>query len=532
MIVLVDYASPSLLESTRDATAVALATNLRRRVRFHGLVRQHGFILRIALRALGEAIWSNDMWVAQSDLLDPVITVHNDRIFFEAFSQDQSTYAALIVDPAVFEPMGEVVCGTTNIDFTAWLWGALGELRTSRSTTFRIGPEGFEVRTSSAGGRFEKKVDLPDSWVRGFLQVQAAMGMPGTRISVKPIDLLAAVRFLRHSKARVSPRGIRYEFEPGKDVQLVLEPWEYVVPLEGAEHNYTEPKTTRVWGRRRLKLIEGLLPFAEGVDIYLKGRALPSFYAVKLPGMTFLLGLTGWSGTGFTGTGGFDLLAEAAAGNDTLLDPALSLLRQRQHASIDEVAAALSIDKVTASRVLVRLCRQGRVMFDVEARRYRHRELFETAADEEKYFPPDRRQELAAAFLAENKVRVATCNVEETKKIRSFRDPSTGEAKRKIVREITYRDWRIIGAVAEQDPVEIVINDNGRIIFGRCTCPHFAEHLMNQGPCEHMLALFKASENLRADRPSSAPANAVPQASMRKEPSRWEVDGGAAGASQ
>src|SRR6185369_11639442 len=159
----------------------------------------------------------------------------------------------------------------------------LGELRTSRSTTFRIGPEGLQVRTSEAGGRFEKKVDLPDSWVRGFLQVQAAMGMPGTRISVKPIDLLAAVRFLRHTKAKVSPRGIRYEFEPGRDA----------VVLEGAEHTYTEPKTTRVWGRRRLKLIEGLLPFAEGVDIYLKGRALPSFYAVKLPGMTFLLGLTG-----------------------------------------------------------------------------------------------------------------------------------------------------------------------------------------------------------------------------------------------
>src|SRR5262249_8137572 len=201
------------------------------------------------------------------------------------------------------------VGGPTMTASAAWRGAPLGELRPSRSTTFRIGPEGFEVRTSTEGGRFEKKVDLPDSWVRGFLQVQAAMGMPGTRISVKPIDLLAAVRFLRHSKARVSPRGIRYEFEPGKDTQLVLEPWEHVVPLEGAEHNYSERKITRVWGRRRLKLIEGLLPFAESVDIYLKGRALPSFYAVKLPGMTFLLALTGWSGSGFTSTGGFDLLA-------------------------------------------------------------------------------------------------------------------------------------------------------------------------------------------------------------------------------
>src|SRR5262245_26277749 len=366
MIVLVDYASPSVLDSTREATTVELSTNLRRRVRFHGLVREHGFILRIALRALGEAIWSNDSWIGQADLLDPVITVHRDRIFLEAFSQDQSAYVALVVDPGIFETAGEVVTGTTNIDFTAWLWGALGEMRTSRSTTFRIGPEGFEMRTSAAGGRFERKVDLPESWVRGFLQVQAAMGLPGTRIRVKPIDLLAAVRFLRHTKAKLSPRGIRYEFEPGRDARLVLEPWEYAVTLEGAAHNYTEPKITRVWGRRRLKLIEGLLPFADSVDIYLKGRALPSFYAVKLPGMTFLLGLTGWSGSGFTSTGGFDLLAEAAAGNDTLLEPALGHLRQNQHASIDEIAAALSIDKVTASRVLGRVCPEGRVMFDVE----------------------------------------------------------------------------------------------------------------------------------------------------------------------
>jgi hypothetical protein len=161
MIVLVDYASPSVLDSSREATTVGLSTNLRRRVRFHGRVRQHGFVLRIALRALGEVIWSNDMWFGQSDLLDPVITVHRDRIFFEAFSQDQSAYVALIVDPCVFEPMGEVIGGTTNIDFTAWLWGALGEMRTSRSTIFRIGPGGLDVRTSAAGGRFEKKVDLP-----------------------------------------------------------------------------------------------------------------------------------------------------------------------------------------------------------------------------------------------------------------------------------------------------------------------------------------------------------------------------------
>jgi hypothetical protein len=305
-----------------------------------------------------------------------------------------------------------------------------------------------------------------------------------------------------------------------------------VTLLEGAEHNYTERKTTRVWGRRRLKLIEGLLPFAERVDIYLKGRALPSFYALKLPGMTFLLGLTGWSGSGFTDSGGFDLLSEAAAANDDQLEPALALLRERQHASTNELAGALGIAPLAASRVLVRLCRQGRAMFDVETQHYRHRELFEAPADEATYFPPDRRRELAAQLLAEDRVRVRTCVAEESKKVRSFKDPTSGETKRKIVREIVYRDWRIIGAVGDQDPVEIVINDLDRIIFGRCSCPHFAEHLLNRGPCEHMLALYRASETERSDRPSSSPAEAAAGVTPRKQPSRWEVDGAAGEPSQ
>jgi hypothetical protein len=527
MIVYVDYASPSLLDSTADKTNVAVATNLRRPVRFHGRVRDHGFILRIALRALGELIWSNDMWVGEASILDPVITVHPDRVFFEAFSQDQSAYGALIVDPTLFETMGDVVTGTTNIDFSAWLWGALGEMRTSRSTTFRIGPDGLAVKTSAAGGRFERKVDLPESWVRGFLQVQAAMGLPGTRVAVKPIDLLAALRMLRHTKAKVSPRGLRYEFEPGQDVKLVLEPWEHSVTFEGASHNYTERKITRVWGRRRLKLIEGLLPFAEGVDIYLKGRALPSFYAVKLPGMTFLLGLTGWSGSGFTGTGGFDLLSTGAAEDEPKLGDALEVLRKNYHVSVDKMAAALQVDKIAASRILVRLCRQGRAMFDVEARDYRHRELFEKPADEATYFPPDLRQEQAHAMLEKGQVKVAACAVEETRKVRNLRDPAGDNKKQKITREIVYRDWRVHGEVADQKAVEIAINDDGRIIFGRCTCQFFADNLMNQGPCEHMLALFKASESLRVDQPSSMPADASALGeTTRKQPSRWEVDSG------
>src|ERR1035441_263777 len=164
-------------------------------VRRHESIRRAAMhdVVRVIRPLMGEAIWSNDTWVSQGELmswiLDPVITVHPDRIFFEAFSQDQSAYAMVIAKPEMFATDGDIVTGTTNVDFSAWLWGALNELRSSRETWLRVGAQGFEVKTKGAGGRFEQKVDLPDNWVRGFLQVSSAMAMPGTRITVKPADL-------------------------------------------------------------------------------------------------------------------------------------------------------------------------------------------------------------------------------------------------------------------------------------------------------------------------------------------------------
>jgi hypothetical protein len=504
MIFAFDYASPSVFESDRDRALLGMSANARRPVRFHGRVKRNIPLFRFTLRALGEAVWSNDTWLTQGELmswiLDPVITVHPDRIFFEAFSQDQSMYAMVIANPEMFATDGEVVTGTTNVDFSAWLWGALNELRSSRETWLRIGAQGFEVKTKGAGGRFEQKVELPDNWVRGFLQVSSAMALPGTRITVKPADLLAAIRFLRYTKAKVSPRALRYEFNPGEDTRIVLEPWEHIVRLRGAEHNYTEPRTIRTWGRRRLNLIEPLLPFATSVDIYLKGRGLPSFYAVKLPDLTFVLGLSGWTEQNWTDSGGFDLLGDIAAVDGGLIEQIHQQLASRFHASPKELAGALNQKTDVIWRACERLCRQGRAIFDVESRNFRHRELFEQPVDEARMFPPDERSERANALLARNAIPFARCEPQETRKTRKLKTPDGP-----ITREVVYRDWRVTGNVGPEK-TEIVVGDAGRIIFGTCSCAFFQENLLGKGPCEHMIALFKASADGRKDLPTSQPA--------------------------
>lgn len=493
----VDYASPSAFDASSEAANLQLSADARRPVRFVGTVREHLPILRFALRALGEAIWSDEASRYDEDspfVLDPVITVHPDRLYFEAFSQDESSYVRLGVDPAIFDIEGAVSTGTTNIDFSAWLWGALGEMRSSRETRFSIAAGGVSVETRGGGGRFEQKVSIPKTWVQGFLQVQSAMTLPGTRLSVRPVDLLAAVRYLRMAKAKVSPRALRYEMAPGVDARIVLEPWEHVVPLVGCTHGYTEQRTIRTWGRQRLKLIESLLPFATRADIYLKGRALPAFYVLHLPGMEFMLGLTGFAGQKFSRDTRFDLAGAGA------VDPALALsvlaeLARDYHASAAALAERLQRPLPAVSVALDQLTADGRAFFDPERREYRHRELFAEPIRREEYFPPDPRLETARALLANGEARLDTFAEQAKLKQRRFKDPNTGET---IVRDTILRDFQASGQMAGQ-AVEITLNDEGRIIFGHCGCPFFQEHLFNRGPCAHMFALFELARGRLGD---------------------------------
>jgi len=504
-----NYASPSVLQSTRDEATLGLTADERRPVRFHGRVKREAFLLRTALRAVGEVIWSNDLWLSDGDrfaLLDPIVTVHPGRVFFEAFSQDQSAYVCLIVDRDLFETEGEVRTGTTNVDFTAWLWAALAEMRTSRDTWLRVDAGGLEVRTEGGGGRFEQKVEVPEAWVRGFLQLQAAMAMPGTRLTVRPVDLVAAIRFLQVTKAKLSPRAMRYEFPPGEDARLILEPWEQVIPLRGAEHSYTEPRSIRLWGRRRLRLLQPVLPFATQVDVYLKGRGLPSFYAVKLPGMTFLLGLTGWSGNRFTDSGGFDLVSGLGRADEALVERCLTELRTKFTAPVKDLAAALERPVDEVARACETLCRRGLAIFDVETRAFRHRELFEQPIDEARLYPPDARREEAAELLRSGAVTGIEAQPQETRKMRKLKTPDGP-----VEREIIYREWRVAGTVGEQARTEIVVNDLGRIIFGTCGCPFFQDNLFARGPCAHMIALLEASHDQRGDLPVSVPGPERPK---------------------
>ena len=152
-------------------------------------------------------------WLARNDpfaflILDPVISVHPDKLFLEVFSKDEGSYANLSVSMDAFEMEKEPVFGTTNIDFTPELFRAVEQFRSYRQTRLTIGQQAVEVETEGVESVLEKKVRVPDSWLRGFLQVQSSAMLPRHSFKMQPdgsLQLAASVADEQGSK-RQTPR--------------------------------------------------------------------------------------------------------------------------------------------------------------------------------------------------------------------------------------------------------------------------------------------------------------------------------------
>ena len=156
-------------------------------------------------------------------------------------------------------------------------------MRTYRRTRFDIDPAGFAVATGDGRGAHEKKIDLPESWVMGFLQVHSTMTLGLTRFRMAPVDLFNICRFLRRHRAKISPRALRYELVPGQPVRVVLEPWEHVDrAVAGLDLRRPEAADRPHLGPRPAPDPGAADPGLPGVDVYLAGFGLPSIYVLDL----------------------------------------------------------------------------------------------------------------------------------------------------------------------------------------------------------------------------------------------------------
>lgn len=401
-------------------------------------------------------------------VLDPVITIHPDEVFFECFSQDESSYGRLGASYDVFQNINELACGTTNIDYSSALYDEFQKIRTYKTTHFEVDPSGFEVQTSQAASYKEVKIDLPDSWVRGFLQVSSAMSLPAIRFDLHPMDVYNLCFVLRRRKEKKGPRSLRYCLTPGEPIRVIFDPWGLEIVCDRSFYMGNKPEEVRVWGRRRLLILERLIPVARKFTVHLLGTGLPSFYVADLNDLTFTLGLSGWTANDWAKAGNFDLLAPRMTVDDWTKQQVFNALKETWVESPDALAQRLKLDRGVVLGALSAYTQAGRAIYDLNKQVYRVRELSRDLLPMAQLRFANEREEKATRFLDQNKVQLSSSVMDSDNTLR-LKGNVQGNSK-------TY------------EPT-VAIDRDERIVHAECTCNWHQQNKLFKGPCEHILAL-------------------------------------------
>ncbi|MFE3071522.1 SWIM zinc finger family protein [Streptomyces sp. NPDC059247] len=383
--------------------------------------------------------------------LDPVVTGNGDRLRFESFSGCGGVYARLDI---LEEGLGgtETGHGTTNVDVNDPLREALSRMTGDDPMHLRVGPEELAV-TTLTGAVVEKKVPLPDRWLRGFAEAQVASARFDLRAGLSGAE---AVRFLRSlPRGQARGRGPLWVTRSGRTLRPTTRPGADAVCLPGPD---------------RLVALERVLRHATGLRVYGPvpdgTLATSSAWEVTLPGMRLTLTLSPDPARGFSGEGGvLEALATEEAARDAELVSVLLAWEPRIDPAELAARAGLDIGRVRAA--LVRLGTAGRVGYDVADAAYFHRELPYDADRAERHNP---RLVGARRLVAEGAVEL------------------DGPLATVVSGERRYR-----------------VRESGGVLS--CTCPWWADHQGRRGPCKHALAvrMVRRGATAAATGPVAAP---------------------------
>jgi hypothetical protein len=276
---------------------------------------------------------------------------------------------------------------------------------------------------------------------------------------------------LRRRKERVGPRSLRWQLTPGEPVRVTLEPWNIELVCARSIYSGPEQRVIRVWGRRRLHILERLIPVAKSFTLHLLGDGMPSFYVADLGDMSFTLGLSGWTANDWSRLGNFDLLAPRGSVDEFTLRRVHAALAENWCESAPSLARRLHIDEAVVKSALAAYSQRGQVLYDLAGGVYRIRELSREPLPMEQLRFSNEREAKADNFVNAKLVKVDT-------------------------QERTAEGVRIAGTVmdnAVKYQASIVIDDDQRLRDAGCECFFWKQNRLRKGPCEHMLALRRAS---------------------------------------
>ncbi|MEW1723265.1 SWIM zinc finger family protein [Streptomyces sp. NPDC093109] len=360
------YSRPSALESIQGGRLLGLETSGGRTPRgaeasprfFSGFLDSPRTAAR-GLLAVADVAGARYYRPQLGSSLDPVVTGNGDRLRFESFSACCGVYARLDI---LRGGLGgaETGHGTTNVDVNNPLREALSRLTGDDPLHLRVGPDELAVTTLD-GSVVEKKVPLPDRWLRGFAEAQVVSAGFDLRAELTAAE---AVRFLRTLPrgAAVASRGATWVVPAGRTLRPTTRPVPGAVCLPGPE---------------RLAALGRVLRDATALRVYgpvAEGAAVASAWEVVLPGMRLTLTLSPDAARGFSGEGGvLEALATEEAAADAELVSVLLAWEPRVDPGELAERAGLPVARVRAA--LTRLGTAGRVGYDIADAAYFHREL-------------------------------------------------------------------------------------------------------------------------------------------------------------
>jgi hypothetical protein len=343
------------------------------------------------------------MVAAAIEAADPVVTTSSEALRFESFSRCCGVYARFDMDAAALD--GTVRShGTTNVDINPPLRAELARIGPRDPLHLRVGHD--EVALSTLDGRVvEKRVPLPERWVRGFAEVAVATSTLEPTLEITN----AALRQFLQQLPTGGSRGVGWVVPSGTGARLSTR---------------RSPGALAVGGIERLRVLREIAPFIRAVTAF--GRhggasrgSSCSVWSVAIEGGRLALALSPEPSRGFSGEGG--------------------LLYASSNAVDAKVEAAAA----------------GRLGYDVQRAEWFPRELPFSRRTLDR---PDGR-------LAKARELVASEAVMQT-------------------------DDGLAAAVASGSNEYRV-----RLVDGawRCTCPWWAKHGDDRGPCKHILATVIAS---------------------------------------
>lgn len=411
-----------------------------------------------------------DLWF----VLDPVITVHNDQVSFEAFSLDESTYGCLSIPMESFELLQKPSLGTTNIDFSEKLAQQMKRFRTYSDVTLSVNPKGFTVDTGIVPEHIEKKIDLPETWIKGFNEVSAAACLEGISITLTPADFYDICSVLHRYKEKHSPRYMKWILEPEQPIQIIFEPFSIAITLHAIYHG-KKKREEKIWGRRRWLCAESLIPIAKSFEIRLFGFGMPQFIIADLHSMKMTIGFTSWSANDWVKGTAFHIMAGfTSEGN---YEEIYQYLKEKRCGSIEDISNAFPNE----SHAFVRsgigmLLRKGEGYYDTITNQIRFRQLCNTPIPEELYEVTDA-ERLVMQHMEES-MDSFTASVLENGNYKFTH--SLPEIQKYNTKRMT--------------KTELIFDDDGQIVKVSCDCREFKKGSRNiSSPCSHVLALYMLS---------------------------------------